>query len=491
MQSPSPSPRSGFLAGGIAMIGTLLTLQLLTRLTDIKPLAETLADGLLLVLPVDMFSQLKSALGDQAKTWLFIGILLGFLLLGIALGGWITAGGTRWFQRMYQAGAALFVVAVTLLYLIDRNQLRDNFLLTVASLAIAAFLFSWIMHLLLESQTGTASQSRRRAIGTIIAGAGAVVIGRDVWSLWQRQASTQTELAEDSITPAITPNDDFYRISKNFVDPDNDRDPNWTIDVSGLVDHPGDWSYEQFADLGFDHTITTMLCISYQIGGNLIGTAEWSGVPMATALDAVGASGQFVIFHGADEYETSVPMDRCRHPQAWLVWGMNGEPLPEKHGAPVRAIIPGLYGMKSVKWLTGIEVSNEDRLGYWEQRNWTNIAQVKPMSRIDYPRRSTNLNEGTIPVRGIAFGGDAGLSGVEVSTDGGDTWQEARITEQPNPDGIAWSLWQYDWPAPAGTHELIVRMIAADGTTQTDDSASPLPDGASGWHRVEVFVSRL
>lgn len=492
MHTHHPTPRSGTIAGGIAMLGALVILQLLTLLTGIRPLAESLADGILLILPVEIFSQLKTTFGDHAKTWLFIGILLGFLLLGCALGRWIGSSGKQWFARMYQAAAALFVLAVTLLYLIDSNQLRDYFLLTVASLTIAAFVFAWIIHALLRapSHQDVEMPARRRAIGTIIAGIGAVVLGRDVWQLWQRQSTTSVSSAEYAATSAITPIGEFYRISKNFVDPSNDRGPDWSIDVAGEVDHPGRWSQAQFAEFGFDHSISTMLCISNQVGGNLIGTAEWSGIPLATALDAIGASGEFVIFYGADDYETSVPMDRCRHPQSWLVWGMNGEPLPQQHGAPVRAIIPGLYGMKSVKWLTGIEVTNEDRLGFWEQRDWTNTALVKPMSRIDFPRRDSNLETGTIPIRGIAFGGDGGVGAVEISTDDGESWQEARITEQPNPDGVAWSLWQYDWPAEGGTHALAVRMIGLDGAIQTEETASPLPDGSSGWHRVQVFVNR-
>lgn len=490
MQSHQPSPRSGLLAGIVGMLGVLVTLRILTLLTGIKPLAESLADGILLIVPVNVFSWLKSTLGDQAKTWLYIGIILGFLLLGAALGFWLRSASERLLARIYQAAAGLFVLAVTLLFLIDRRQLEDSFLLTVASLAGAAFVFAWITYAMLRPLTGTEDPSRRIAIGTIISGIGAVVLGRDTWQLWQhQQAPTDTD-SGDAVTSAITSNDEFYRISKNFVDPENDRGADWSIEVSGNVDQPGDWSYQQFADLGFDQSISTMLCISYQIGGRLIGTAEWSGIPLATALDAMGAQGDFVYFYGADDYETSVPMDRCRHEQAFLVWGMNGEPLPREHGAPVRAIIPGLYGMKSVKWLTGIEVTDEDKHGYWEERGWSNTAVAKPMSRIDFPRRSDSLTEGTIPVRGIAFGGDVGVSAVEVSTDDGESWQEARITEEPNPDGVAWSLWQYDWPAIAGQHTLIVRMIGQDDSVQTDETAAPIPDGASGWHKVDVFVDR-
>ncbi len=490
MQSHQSTPRSGIIAGIIGMLGVLVVLRVLTVITDVKPLPESLADGILLVVPVDVFSWLKSTLGDQAKTWLYIGIILGFILLGAVLGLWLRATSRNLLVRVFQAAAALFALAVTLLFLIDRRQLEDSFLLTVGSLAVAAFVFAWIAYAMLRPADGVEDPSRRAVIGAAIAGIGALVLGRDTWQLWQRQQAPTDTDSGDAITTAITPNDEFYVVSKNFVDPQNDRGPDWSIEVSGEVDHPGDWSYQQFADLGFDHSISTMLCISYQVGGRLIGTAEWSGVPLATALDAMGANGDFVYFYGADDYETSVPMDRCRHEQAFLVWGMNGEPLPREHGAPVRAIIPGLYGMKSVKWLTGIEVINEDRHGYWEDRGWSNTAVAKPMSRIDFPRRSDSLTEGTIPVRGIAFGGDIGVSAVEVSTDDGESWQEARITEEPNPDGVAWSLWQYDWPAEAGQHSLVVRMIGEDGSVQTDDTAPPIPDGASGWHKVDVFVNR-
>lgn len=490
MQSQQPTPRFGIISGIIGMLGVLVVLRILTPLTGIKPLAEILADGVLLIVPVDVFSWLKSTLGDQAKTWLYIGIILGFLLLGAALGRWLSTAGERLLAHIFQAAAGLFVLAVTLLFLIDRRQLEDSFLITIASLAIAAFVFAWIVYAMLRPVGGMDDPSRRVAIGTIVAGIGAVVLGRDSWQLWQRQASTSPGGTDDAETAAITPNNEFYRVSKNFVDPQNDRGADWSIEVSGNVDQPGDWSYQQFVDLGFDHTITTMLCISYQIGGDLIGTAEWSGVPLATALEAMGAQGDFVHFYGDDGYDTSVPMDRCLHEQAFLVWGMNGEPLPRDHGAPVRAIIPGLYGMKSVKWLTGIEVTDENRDGYWEQRGWSKTAVAKPMSRIDFPRRSDSVSEGTVPIRGIAFGGDVGVGSVEISTDGGDSWQEARITEEPNPDGIAWSLWQYDWSANAGQYTVVVRMIGEDGSVQTDDKASPIPDGASGWHRVDVFVDR-
>lgn len=492
MPSSHPTLRSGYLTGAIAMLGTLAILRVLNGLTGSRSLAESLSDGILLLLPVDVFAWFKTNLGDQAKTWLLIGIVLGFIGLGTLLGGWIAAGKDTWLARVYQASAALFVVAIALIFFIDRAQLRDQFVSTAITLALSALAFGMIIHAILQASTRgeTYSPSRRIAIGTIAAGIGALIVGRDVRKVWQNQAATSAPVSQGDITPAITPNEDFYRISKNFMDPTNDRDANWTIEIGGDVDQPGTWSYEQFQAMGAKYSISTMLCISNEVGGNLIGTAEWTGLPLSLVLDEVGAVGEYVYFTGTDDYETSVPMERCRHPQAFLVWGMNGEPLPTRHGAPVRAIVPGLYGMKSVKWLTKMEVAASDKRGYWEERGWTNEAVVKPMSRIDFPKRTSNLDEGRIAVRGIAFGGDGGLQAVEVSTDGGENWNEAEVTEQPNPDGIAWSLWQYDWTAEAGQHELKVRMISSDGEVQTEEEASPLPDGSSGWHTVPVVVNR-
>ena len=484
------SPR-GAIAGLCAMLGALVTLQLMSSLTNAPALIEALADGALRVMPFSWFDWLKTTLGEQAKTWLYAGIVVGFLVAGV-LCGWMVQRAARGTvaQRIATSSGILFAIAIGLQYSINGDDLVADFLPIVLTLAVSAVTFGALLWGQLQPTVGPATQhqSRRRAIGMLAGGLGLLVLGRNIVALRQRQADSSPEQAEADITPAITPNDAFYTISKNFVDPANDRGPDWHIDAKGLVDEERAWSATELAALGEDHTITTMLCISNNVGGNLIGTAEWTGVPMATFLRAIGASGDYVRFHGADGYNTTVPMERCTQPQAWIVWGMNGEALPEKHGAPVRAIIPGLYGMKSVKWLTTIEPTNDNVLGYWESSGWTNEAVVKPMSRIDYPRRVSDLVEGSVSVRGVAFGGDHAVDHIELSTDGGDSWHTATITEQPNPEGIAWSLWQYDWLATAGKHTLVVRMVTTDGAVQTSDEADPLPDGASGWHTVDVRV---
>lgn len=488
----SPTPRAGAIAGIAAMLGALVAMQFFAMMADTRQFIDSLADGLLVVMPLDWFSWLKTTLGEQSKTWLYVGLSLGFLLVG-ALCGWLTGQARRqWRVRLFQCAGTIFAAGVVLQYLIDQQQLEADFWPIILTLAIGAIVFAVILWLQLQPPKMATYEdtSRRRAIGVIVGSIGALVLGGNILTIWKRQADTTIEAAESDITPAITPNDDFYRVSKNFSDPVNDRGLEWHIDLNGLVSAERSWTYADLKDLGEQSTITTQLCISNTVGGNLIGTADWTGIPMATLLNAAGASGGYVRFRGVDGYETTVPLERCTQPQAWIVWGMNGEALPERHGAPVRAIIPGLYGMKSVKWLTEIHPTDDNVMGYWESAGWTNEAVVKPMSRIDFPRRTSSLTEGSVPIRGIAFGGDHALDHVEISTDGGDTWNTATTTEQPNPDGIAWSLWHYEWRAEAGTHQIIVRMVDTDGEVQPDKKASPLPDGASGWHKVDVVVSR-
>jgi hypothetical protein len=208
-------------------------------------------------------------------------------------------------------------------------------------------------------------------------------------------------------------------------------------------------------------------------------------------LDYVGVQDDAykIVFEAVDGYTTAVPVDEMLKEPAYVVWMMNGEVLPDGHGGPVRTINPARYGMKTAKWLTKITLVENDWLGYWEVRNWTDEAFVKTMSRIDVPRRNDVLPAGPVRVGGVAFAGDRGISRVEVSTDGGETWDEAEITQEPNPDGIAWVLWEHTWRATVGEHQLVVRAVETDGTVQTDEETGSLPDGASGWHRIRVGIA--
>jgi hypothetical protein len=195
-----------------------------------------------------------------------------------------------------------------------------------------------------------------------------------------------------------------------------------------------------------------------------------------------------VIFEAEDDYTDSIPLERAMAPEPMLVWQMNGVPLPRFHGTPVRLIVPGIYGMKNVKWLTKITVSNEDYQGFWQQRGWSDPAIVKTASRFDVPGDRDLLAIGRTTIGGVAFGGDRGISAVEVSFDGGDTWQEATIRENPSPGGLSWVIWDLMWDAKQGSYDLVVRATDGTGEVQTDEHAPELPDGSSGWHRIQVGV---
>ena len=166
---------------------------------------------------------------------------------------------------------------------------------------------------------------------------------------------------------------------------------------------------------------------------------------------------------------------------------MNDEPLPNEHGFPLRAVVPGIYGMMNAKWITGIEVVDYAYLGYWQDRGWSNDARINTASLIYYPSPQSQVSE-SIPIAGIAFAGDRGISKVEVSVDGGRTWNLATLKTPLSP--YAWVLWAYEWkPANKGSTTLTVRAYDGAGTVQNPFAEQPFPNGASGLHSIQVTVT--
>jgi DMSO/TMAO reductase YedYZ molybdopterin-dependent catalytic subunit len=497
---------TGRLIGAVAMLAMLAVVTIGREWFGTISLLDTLADGILLLLPLSVFSWLLDLLGTQAKTALLLGLAVLLLLLGAWLGGRLAVpsplAANIW-QRATTHAAVLFLLLSMLIYLIERQGGTTNGLWRFyAVLGVASLVFGVLLAALIPAVEPVVKDDGRVEWGTdrrtilgwgaaaLASAVGLVAIGRDA----QRVATRETNIdgtAAGQMPPAITPNDDFYVISKNFVDPTNDRGPDWSIEIDGLVHTPMTLFRADLTALGEETFVSTMLCISNPVGGDLIGTAEWTGVPLWKVFDLVGVQREAykAIFEAVDGYTTGVPVERVTGDNAYLVWMMNGEPLPDGHGGPVRTIIPALYGMKTAKWLTKITLTEDDWLGYWETRNWTDEAIVKTISRIDVPGRNDVFPAGPVRVGGVAFAGDRGVSRVELSTDGGETWNDAQITQEPNPEGIAWVLWEYDWQAGIGEHQLVVRAIEGDGTIQTEDETGALPDGASGWHRIRVGVA--
>ena len=288
-------------------------------------------------------------------------------------------------------------------------------------------------------------------------------------------------------TKAITPNDEFYVTS--YRSPPTIRLHNWALSLSGLVERPAMLTYEQLLEKSAVSCVVTLECVGNTIGGEFISTAEWTGVPLRSLLQESGirAEAYDVVFRAADGFTDSIRVDRAMLGDVIIAHKMNGVPLPEGHGFPARAIVPGHYGMKSVQWLTEIEVVGHDYKGYYQQKGWTEEALVKTMSRIDVPSHGNTVEGLQQKVEGIAFAGLRGVRRVEISTDGGNSWSPGNLAAPLSP--YAWVFWSYDWTVPApGRYTLLVRATDGTRSVQTSTEQDPSPDGASGLHEITVTV---
>jgi DMSO/TMAO reductase YedYZ molybdopterin-dependent catalytic subunit len=306
------------------------------------------------------------------------------------------------------------------------------------------------------------------------------------------------------ITP-IRPEDQFYQVSKNLIDPDIARD-SWRLDIVGQVENPRVYSFADIAAMPAVEQETTLLCISYGIGSGLCSNAIWKGVPLPTLLAEVKPKPKVttVLFRAADGYYETFRFEKAMEPTTLVAYEMNGEPLPRRHGFPLRLIVPGLYGEKNPKWLTRIELLDEadGRLhrrhgcGFYKEQGWGREGDViSTHSRIDSPQVRGDHFESpfqvgrTVELRGMAFGGDRGISKVEISDTDGETWREAEITKPGTK--LSWSLWSYEWtPEEEGETKLVVRAADGNGKLQISEYRDQVPDGATGLHRVRAFVQK-
>jgi DMSO/TMAO reductase YedYZ molybdopterin-dependent catalytic subunit len=234
----------------------------------------------------------------------------------------------------------------------------------------------------------------------------------------------------------------------------------------------------------------TMECISNKVGGHIMSTGKFVGVPLPQILELAGGlqpAAIEVVFQSAGGYSDSMPVTQAMNPATLLVIGMNDHVLPRAHGFPVRVLGVGTYGMKNPKWLESIQAVDRPYTGFWEQRGWNHDAIIRTESRIDTPMGGAKVKGETV-IAGVAIAGDRGISRVEVSADGGQTWNEAVLKTALSP--LTWRLWMYDWnPSGPGSHTLAVRAYDGDGAVQTPSGEPPFPAGATGYDEVAVDVA--
>jgi len=299
-----------------------------------------------------------------------------------------------------------------------------------------------------------------------------------------------TEISDiPGLSSFYTPNSQFYRVDTTLVVPQISQQA-WQLRIHGMVDKPMTINY---ADLMrrpvIDHDVT-LTCVSESVGGNLISNARWQGTLLADLLKEAGIQkgATQIVMRDVNGMNLGVATDPVMDGRAsMLAVGMNGQPLPQEHGFPVRVVVPGLYGFVSAcKWVVDMELTTFPAFNsYWKQRGWSAQAPIKTESRIDTPKGGSSVTAGQVMIAGIAWAQHRGVEAVEVGIDG--TWHQAKLATQDTPD--TWRQWYYPWQATAGKHMLEVRATDKTGHTQIAAEHKPQPNGATGYHTIHVMVA--
>ncbi|HEY0580452.1 MAG TPA: molybdopterin-dependent oxidoreductase, partial [Candidatus Nitrosocosmicus sp.] len=321
----------------------------------------------------------------------------------------------------------------------------------------------------------------------------------------QFKSKTRPTGFEDArLTPLIdaeeTPTYLFYRIDVNAIVPVVDA-ASWSLSVKGLVNNPLVLNYDQIKSMNPIEQYATLSCISNKIGGDLVSTALWKGVRLRDILAKAQVKSQvkYIVFRCSDGYDVGIPIESGLMEGTILAYNMNNIPLPNDHGFPLRAIVPGFYGMMNPKWITEIELVDKTYEGFWQRKGWTNNMNTNIYSSIVTPGNqqirnrfphliSDNFAIGkTSPISGVAYAGDRGISKIEVSTDGGNTWKSAIVKEPLSK--YTWVLWTTAFtPKVTGEYQIVVRATDKTGKVQISNFADPYPNGASGYNMIDEKV---
>ena len=303
--------------------------------------------------------------------------------------------------------------------------------------------------------------------------------------------------ANDPVVPApgtrpeYTPLKDHYKVFIE-LEPTEIEGASWHLPVTGLVDNPLLLTLDDLRN-NFEprNQYVTLSCISGRVGTSLIGTTHWTGASLQEVLadTQVRDEARYLVITSGDGFYETIDLDLIASDERiMLTYDWDGNPLSVDHGFPLRVWIPDRYGMKQPKWITGLEVVDEYQEGYWVERGWDEVAQVKTTSVIDTVAVEALVEQGDqtlVPIGGIAFSGARGISKVEVRVDGG-SWQAAQLRAPLSE--TTWMIWRYDWPFEEGEHTFEVRCSEGDGTPQIEEMQRSRPNGASGIHSWEENI---
>jgi DMSO/TMAO reductase YedYZ molybdopterin-dependent catalytic subunit len=300
----------------------------------------------------------------------------------------------------------------------------------------------------------------------------------------------------------------------------------WRLEVGGLVSRPVSLSLEDIKARPAQTFAVTMECAGNgralfeprPVGQpwllEAVGTSQWTGTPLRPLLEEAGLLEGVVdiVFTGADQgvqggevqyYQRSLSVEEAMRDEVLLAYEMNGAPLEPQHGYPLRLIVPGWYGMTSVKWLARIDAVPQPFEGYQMMGSYRYartrdergeaVTLIRPRALMvppgipDFLTRTRMVEPGAVMLTGQAWAGRSQVARVEVSTDGGMSWAEADLGEQSSP--YAWRAWTYHWAAAPGTHTLCVRAVDTEGNTQPESPEWNLGGfGNNAIQRVSVTV---
>jgi hypothetical protein len=261
----------------------------------------------------------------------------------------------------------------------------------------------------------------------------------------------------------------------------------WRLKLDGLVDQPLSLTLDELKAMPAVTQVATISCISNDLGGDLIGNTEWTGVPLKLVLARaqLKSTKAFLNIEAFDGFYESLYLDEAMDERTLLVYAMGGQALSAEHGFPLRIYIPNHYGMKQPKWIEHIEVSDQGRTGYWVERGWSETAIPQTTSVIDtVAKQSIDPQKQLVPVGGIAWAGARGISKVELQMDNG-VWQPTKL-RTPALSPLAWVQWRADYPVTSGRHVFKVRATDGAGALQTSAVQGTLPSGATGINSYSV-----
>jgi len=491
-------PRSRGAWAGVATVAMSFgSSELLAAILGVPSLIQGIADRVVDAVPPSVKEFAIDVFGTNDKLALLVGISVVALGLGALLG----AVSRRRDQPMVIAIIAFAIIAALATSRSAASGQLAPWLLALLAMAAGVFTFRWLM-----KNRGPAPDGRREMLkatsatgfGLLLAGSGRLLgaattesaTGRETVALGGASTTAPALAAGTSfdvpeLTPIVVPNEDFYRIDTAIAVPRVAVDT-WKLSFIGMVDNPFEITFDELMNEEMVERYVTLSCVSNEVGGGLVGNARWLGVPLSALLERAQpqAGASQIVGRAVDDFTVGFPLEAAFDGREALVAvAMNGEALPIEHGFPVRLVVAGLYGyVSATKWLSEIELTTWDGFdAYWVPRGWSKEAPIKVQSRIDTPRNS--FAAGSRAIAGVAWAPNRGVARVEVSVDEG-AWTDAELSDPLSQD--AWVQWRLEHDFAAGSHQIQVRATDADGVTQGETRVPPAPNGAEGWHTVNV-----